>query len=359
VFFPLATAYAILVLPTSVLAMLGLAPVFHALASGTGHAHEMLFGFALAVVAGNQLGALAMPRLVLLVGLWVTARLAFLAAPHSLAAAAANIAFAVLLAAQLTPRLFGSAKKLRNQALPLVLTAICVSAVAPELLMRFDFAGAEPATLVITVLLFAVLMLFMGGRIIGPTAAGHFHRQGSRLEARVQPRIEGSLIVAMTIAIIASAFATARPLAAAALCAAGVLAVIRLLRWRLWDLRDRPDLLCLAAGYGWLAIGLLLYGVATITGLHQTAALHLITVGALGTLTLNVMHMTWTLKARANPACSRVPVWATLLVGAAALNRAWAGLGVDEMRALFLVASFCWSGAFALLLVRLMRLRSY
>lgn len=105
VFFPLATTYAIFVLPASVLAMLGLAPAFPALASGTGHAHEMLFGFALAVVAGNQLGPIATTRLALLVGLWMAARLAFLMAPQSIAAAAANIAFAALLAAQLAPRL--------------------------------------------------------------------------------------------------------------------------------------------------------------------------------------------------------------------------------------------------------------
>src|SRR5665647_2278095 len=65
VFFPMATVYAIFVLPASVLAMLGLTGTFPALASTTGHAHEMLFGFALAVVAGNQLGPIPMPRLAL------------------------------------------------------------------------------------------------------------------------------------------------------------------------------------------------------------------------------------------------------------------------------------------------------
>jgi Family of unknown function (DUF6448) len=50
VFFPVATAYAIFVLPASVLAMPGLTGALPALASVTGHAHEMLFGFALAVV---------------------------------------------------------------------------------------------------------------------------------------------------------------------------------------------------------------------------------------------------------------------------------------------------------------------
>lgn len=357
-FFPLATVYAIFVLPASVLAMLGAIRAFPALASPAGHAHEMLFGFAFAVVAGNQLGPIAARRLALLVALWVMARATFLGAPGSLAATATNIAFAALLAVQITPRLFGSAKKLRNQALPAVLMAICASAVALPLFMWSGSTAAEHGTVAVAVLLFAVLMIFMGGRIIGPTAAGHFHRQGGRLDARVQPRIEGALLLVMAVAIIASAFTAARTLVAAALGVAGVVSLMRLLRWRLWDLRGRPDLLCLAAGYGWLAAGLLLYGLALAAGRHETAALHLITVGALGTLTLNVMHMTWSLKARADPARSRVPVWATLLIGVAALLRALAGTGVGDPPGLFLFASFCWSGAFALLLVRLMRLRS-
>ena len=63
VFFPLATAYATFVLPASVLALLGLTNAFPAFASPIGHAHELLFGFSLAVVAGKQLGPMPMLRL--------------------------------------------------------------------------------------------------------------------------------------------------------------------------------------------------------------------------------------------------------------------------------------------------------
>jgi uncharacterized protein involved in response to NO len=361
VFFPVATVYAIFVLPASVLAMLGLTGAFPALASTTGHAHEMLFGFALAVVAGNQLGPIPMPRLALLAGLWVIARATFLCAPQSIAAATANIAFAALLATQLAPRLLGAAKKWRNQALPLVLTAICVSGIAFQLAPHAGFAAVEHTLLNVAVLLFALLLLFMGGRVIAPAIAGQFYRQGSNLDARVQPRIEGGLIIAIAVAVAASLFASWRPfalLAAAATTVAGALSAVRLLRWRLWALRGRPDLLCLAAGYGWLAVGLLLYGAALAAGRYQTVALHIITVGALGTLTLNVMAMTWTLKARQDPSRARVRVAATILVGAAALARVLAGLGVFDPQVLFVIASMIWSGAFALLLVLLVRLRT-
>jgi len=361
VFFPMATVYAVFVLPASVFAMLGLTEAFPALMSITGHAHEMLFGFALAVVAGNQLGPMSLLRLALLAWLWVIARAAFLSAPQSLTSAVANIVFAALLAAHLAPRLLGVAKKLRNQALPLVLMAICVSSIAFHLAPHAGLTAAGHTILTVAVLLFTLLMIFMGGRLIAPTVAGQFYRQGGKLDARVQPRIEGGLLAAMAVAAAASIFA-GEPLfvmlAAAAAAVAGVLAAVRLLRWRLWELRGRPDLLCLSAGYGWLAIGLLLYGAALATGYYQTAALHIITVGALGTLTLNVMAMTWTLKARQNSARARARVWATILVGVAALARVLAGLAMFDPQLLLVIASVAWSSAFALLLVLLVRLRT-
>lgn len=197
---------------------------------------QMPFGIGLAVVAGNQLDPMAMSRLALLVGHWVLARAAFLSAPQSMTVAAAKIAFAALLATQLAPRLFGAAKKLRNQALPLVLTPICVSSIAFQLAQHAGFAAAGHTILIVAVLLFSLLMLFMGGRLIAPTVTDQFYRQGGRLDARVQPRIEAGLIVAMAVAAAAAAFWD-RPLGATSVAiatlAAGSLAAMRLLHWTL------------------------------------------------------------------------------------------------------------------------------
>jgi uncharacterized protein involved in response to NO len=244
--------------------------------------------------------------------------------------------------------------------LPLVLTAICVSSIAFQLARQTGLAAAEHTILSVAVLLFALLLLFMGGRLIAPSIAGQFYRQGGNLDARVQPRIEGGLIIAVTIGVVASLFAGWRAfalLAAATSAVAGALSAVRLWRWRVWALQARPDLLCLAAGYGWLALGLFLYGVALAAGRYQTVALHIITVGALGTLTLNVMAMTWTLKAHEDPSRARLRVGATVLVGAAALARVLAGLGTFDPQVLFVIAAMSWSGAFALLLALLARLR--
>ena len=373
IFFPAAAAYAVFVLPASVCSMLGMIGIFPGIATPAGHAHEMLFGFALAVVAGNQLGPRTRSSLALLVALWFLARVAFLFFPRGALAVGANAGFPALLAWHLAPRLFGSAKKWRNQSLPVVLTAICGSAIV---YLFVAHSPAAPATaelssyriLLVAVSLFALLLLFMGGRLIAPVVAGQLHRQGIHMVARVQPRIEAALIIVMIVATLAivsdgtpraATSGWASRTAGAAMVVAGLLAALRIARWGLWRIRGRADVLCLAAGYAWLAVGLVLLGAAHagigLSRYDETLALHVITIGSLGTLTLNVMAMTWLLRARRNPASTRLPAIATLLLALATVVRVYAGAGPLEPRTMLLIASLCWSGAFAMLLVLLLR----
>lgn len=343
-FFPAAALYAALLLPWSVLSMTRVIAGPVSLATAFGHAHEMLVGYALAVVAGNQLPPMSRSRALLLFGLWLAARLTFIAMSGSIALAF-DAAFALVLALHVAPRLFGAAKKLRNQALPAVLVGLCGSAVAYDVAVFVPGSIMLRAILTDIVLLLAALMLFMGGRIIAPAVAGQFHRQGQSLSARVQPRIEGSLLALIAAAVVFAVHPGFEFLLRIACAAAGALAIIRLLRWRLWACRRRPDILRLGVGYAWLALGLLAVA-ATTPGSGRTAALHLITIGALGTLTLNVMANTLLLKSRCVPAEARIPTYATALVGAAAVLRVMAAFVDERAVDLLIAAAACWSGAF-------------
>ena len=343
-FFPAAALYAAVVLPWSVLALARIVPAPAALASAFGHAHEMLLGYALAVVAGNQLPPMSRRRALLVFALWASARLAFITLPGG-AGLAFDVAFALALVVQVVPRLFSAAKKIRNQALPAVLTALCAAAVGFDVAMVAAGAAALHSVVLAIVLLLAALMLFMGGRVIAPAAAGEFYRRGQPLAARVQPRIEAALLAVMAVAVASAIVPRYDDLMRAACAAAGVLALVRLLRWRLWMCTGRPDLLCLGVGYAWLAVGLMALGAST-AGTVRTAAVHVITIGALGTLTLNVMANTMMLKAKRSPAGEQIPLFATALVGAATLLRVGAAFASGHSVGLLSLAAACWSAAF-------------
>jgi len=343
-FFPAAALYGAVVLPWSVLAMTGVVAGPASLATAFGHAHELLLGYALAVVAGNQLPPMSSTRALVLFGLWVAARLAFVTSLGNVALAL-DMAFALALALHATPRLFRAAKKLRNRALPAVLTALCVGAAAYDAALSMGGAITQRALLGAIVLLLAALMLFMGGRIIAPAAAGQRYRQGELLVARVQPTIEGLLLAIMAVAVAFAMLPDYDLVLRVACAAAGALALVRLMRWRLWACKGRPDLLCLGAGYTWLALGLLAVGAST-PGNMRTAALHLITIGALGTLTLNVMANTMLLKARRPPATEWIPTLATALIAVATVLRVAAAFSDARALDLLMLAAACWSGGF-------------
>ena len=353
-FFPAAALYAALILPWSVLGLLGLLPVPPGLATPYGHAHELLFGFALAVVAGYLLGPQPLRVTVALLACWALARLGWLFWPGSWLSTLGAAAFAAGLVWKVVPRFVGAAKKWRNQTVAPLLAGLGLASVLGSL---DPLTVQSPRVLHGALLLLACLLFFMGGRIIAPALAGHAQSQGWNLQARVQPRLEGLGLVLLGLALLA-VLATLELLAGALLLAAGLLAGTRLLRWRPWRHLRRADLAVLLLGYAWLALGLLLFGAALLLGtLPLTVALHGITVGALGTLTLAVMARTRLLY-RLRDANARPWIHpAAGLLSLAALARILpVPLGADPQPWLLLSAA-CWSLAFLLLAVLLWHTR--
>ena len=355
-FFPAAALYAALILPYSVLALLGLLPALPGLATSAGHAHEMLFGFALAVIAGYLLGPQRLRFTLTLLGCWALARLSFLQWPGSWLALASAAIFATGLAWKVLPRFLGAAKKWRNQSVaPVVAGLSLLSAIASG---GFG-AGFDRLMLEEALLLLATLMFFMGGRIIAPAVAGYAQSRGWRLDARVQPHIEGAVLILLGLALLLNLlpWPLTRQLTGAVLVAAAVLTTIRLLRWQPWRCA-RPELLTLLLGYAWLAIGLLLLGLGTLLpALPLNATLHALTVGALGSLTFAVMARTRLIYRFRDPAAQRWIQGVALLISLAALARVLPAVLSQPHPAWLLLAAGCWSLAFMALTLLLWRCR--
>lgn len=356
-FFPAAALYGALLLPWSILTLLGLVPVLPGLVTPAGHAHEMLFGFALAVVAGYLLGPQRLSLTLGLLACWCLARLGFLLWPGSWLATIPAVSFAAGLAWKVVPRFLGAAKKWRNQTVaPVVIGLSLLSAVA-------GLALARPLVSTLlheALLLLALLMFFMGGRILAPAIAGHALSQARSQDARVQPRLEGAVLIVLLVALLLnllSPWLATASLTGSLMLLAGALTGIRLLRWRPWQCLDRPDLLVLLLGYAWLALGLILTGLAIAGLLPVTTMLHGITVGALGSLTFGVMARTRLIYRLRDPNARPWIHPLVLLISLATLARMAPSFPGTDQRLWLLGAAVCWSLAFLSLAVLLWQTR--
>ncbi len=338
-------------------AVAGLLPRLPGLASPAGHAHEMLFGYVLAVAGGFLLGRQRLRRILGLLGLWLAARIAFLGWPGSALAVTATAAFSAAFAVAVIPRFARSARKWRNRSIVLILGGL--AALAPFATAAAGHAAMGSTLYLATTVLLASLLFFMGGRIIAPAVAGYLVRGGGRLDARVQPRIEGGGLLAFAAALAASAFPAGGRVAGIALLAAALLTLVRLVRWSLWRCRRRPDLLVLGLGYGWLAAGLGLLGLSLLAGWPATTrALHALTVGAVGTLTVAVMARTRLLYRYRDANIAPAAHLAALLMSAAAAARmGWSG--GDPPLALLASGAFWSVGCMMLLWVLLTTLPAW
>ncbi|WP_061332951.1 NnrS family protein [Marinobacter excellens] len=344
-FFPAAALWAAIVVPLSLFAVMsgsGWPPGL----LGAGHGHELIFGFALALIAGYTLGPQPWRILAPLFGLWLAARLSWLLAPEWLVSQLLSPAFALLLAWQVVPR-FQAAKKWRNKIAGPLILALCLLALAYALAEWMPVALNQRSMMEVAILGLMLLMTFMGGRIIAPAVAGTLEKRGIPLEARVQPRIEGALLIVLPLAMICLPFSGTRLISGALLLLAAILIIVRTVRWKLWRCTDRPDLLVLALGYLWLAAGAGATGVHLFTGQSLVPALHLITIGALGTLSGSVMlRLAWQRACRTLP-----PAWQVLVLASAmaiaAISRYLTGDAPYSQSDLLWLASGVWALAFS------------
>jgi uncharacterized protein involved in response to NO len=229
----------------------------------------------------------------LLFVLWVLARISWILAPESLAAQLLSPAFALLLARYAVPR-FQAAKKWRNRITgPLILLLCLLSLVfwlSSNTLVASTLAVPDSRQVLTNAIVgLLLLMTFIGGRIIAPAVAGTLEKRGIPLEARVQPHVEGALLATLLLALLLSSLLVAVHSVGLLLLVAAFLIVVRAVRWKLWHCRNRPDLLVLALGYLWLAAGAGASGLNLLMESDPLPSLHLITIGALGTLSTSVM----------------------------------------------------------------------
>ncbi len=299
-FFLLAALWSCVVVPLSIAFILGLAEPPAAFPPATWHAHEMAFGYGGAVDAGflltaipNWTGRLPLQGAPLgtLVALWFCGRLAILfsGAIGLKASAIIDLAFP---AAFLTvvAREIVTGRNWRN--LPMIgALALLLAGNALTHVDALGFASASDAGNRLGVATLLMLVSLIGGRIVPSFTHNWLVKQGPNSPTPAQfDSVDRIALFATAVALLTWAFAPDSPPAPwLELAACGALAA-RLARWRGERTLAEPLLWILHLGYAWLSVGLLLLGLNGLAPLlPPTAALHALTVGAIGTMTLAVM----------------------------------------------------------------------
>ena len=324
----------------------------------TWHGHEMIFGFAVAAIAGflstavpNWTGRLPIKgwRLALLCGLWLAGRLAVMASEliGPAAAAVIDVAFLVVFAVAILREIVAGSKR-RN--LPVVgILALLAGANSLIHLEAIGLAETGALGLRLAIAVAVMLIAMIGGRIVPSFTRNWLAKR----KASALPAPFGWID---RLALLATALAGLTWVAApdwagtglAALLAAGANGV-RLARWRGLGTLSEPLVFVLHLGYGWLAAGFALLGLAVLTGaLPESAALHALTAGAIGTMILAVMtratlgHTGQALQAGAGTTAIYVLVTASAVLRVAA---PLLGAGQPEV---LLAGGLAWIGAFGL-----------
>ncbi|HLJ21609.1 MAG TPA: NnrS family protein [Stellaceae bacterium] len=327
------------------------------------HAHEMIYGFAAAGVAGFFLTAVpnwtgapfvrGLP-LALLASVWLLGRIAMNAGPAvpPVVAAALDLAFLPILAVLVAPPLLRNGIG-RNAVLLVVLVALWGGDLAmqaeltgPSLGIDAE-SGARGARVAIDIL--ALLITVIGGRIVPAFTTSFLKLRGERRLPRSSSLLDRLAIGSMVLVLVAEVVSGGGPVTGAIALAAALIQAVRLAGWRGLATARAPILFVLHLGYAWLVIGLALKGAAAfIDALPETAALHALTVGAVGTMMTAVMSRAALGHTGRKLVAHPVTVAAYALVSLAALLRVVAGVAPGI--AVLVIAGIAWSLAFALFL---------
>jgi uncharacterized protein involved in response to NO len=298
-FFLLAGLWAVLAMAGWLMMVRGVFTLPTAFGQTTWHAHEMLFGYVAAVMTGFVLTAipnwtgrvpLQGTPLAWLAALWAAGRLAvaFSASIGVVIAAIIDVAFLAMVIA-IVVREIVAGRNWRN--LPVVIL-FAVALLANILIHAGSLGAPEMGALGLrlAIAIILVLITLIGGRIV-PSFTGNWLRQRNAQHLPIEfGRYD---LVTLSITVLALAAWVGAPDNGGAnglMLVAAALQAIRLGRWRGWATLRQPLVWVLHLGYAWVPVGLALVGLAHWTpALEGGAALHALTAGAMGTMTLAVM----------------------------------------------------------------------
>ena len=320
------------------------------------HVHEMVFGFLPCVITGFLLTAIpnwtdrppirGLP-LILLLTLWLAGRLALATSLITpLAAAIVDGGFLVVVAGIVWREIvIGHAW----DRLPMGVL-ISLYAAANILFHTLHLNHSEPDLAYrMALALIMILLTLIGGRITPSFTEDYFEQE--RITNKPSPfsYFDGVAIAFVAIAAVGWTVQPQSRFTGWMLLIAGFINIVRLMRWHGWATWREPLVLILHVGYGWIAISLLILGGSILgIGIPTEDAVHSLTTGAIGTMTLAVMTRATLGHTGHTKHADPMTVLIYLLVILGALARVFGPSMNIPNHAMLDLAAACWSGAYIL-----------
>ncbi|MEP9390204.1 NnrS family protein [Mesorhizobium sp. KR9-304] len=358
-FFFLASLHAGLAIPAWLGAYLGGLDIGGPFGGMHWHAHEMLFGYLGAVMAGfiltaipNWTGRLPLSGkpLAVLVGLWLAGRAACLLAPDPWLAMAVDLAFPAALGFAIWREVVAG-RNWKNAPVVVMITLFGCANAADHLANAgfLDHDLGQRLALAVS----AMLIALIGGRIVPSFTRNWLVKKGSACLPSPFGRLDKAALAMTAAAMLAWIVVPETAAAGAFLTTAGILLAARLMRWRGAATVSEPILFVLHVGYGWLAVALLLLGISQLSpAIPSSAALHALTAGAVGTMTLAVMTRASLGHTGRTIVADRFVVAMYLMVSTGAALRVAAPFAADWYAHVLACGGALWSGGFVLFAVR-------
>jgi uncharacterized protein involved in response to NO len=320
------------------------------------HAHEMLFGYTIAVItgflftAGRNWTGKPTPTGALLAGyalLWVAGRVSVLT-PFPVAAAVLNAAFPVAVAVGLAVPLARSNNR-RNYFFVGLLVLLGVVTFAVHMARLGVVTWPQRASLQIGLDVVLFIIAVMAGRVVPMFTNNGI--PGAR--ATRNPIVEKASLGGILLLIVADVL----QLDPAWI---GVLAILvalahaaRLWLWQPWRTASTPLVWSLHAAYAWIVVYLVLRALAAFGDVGAPLAVHALTIGTIGGMTMSMMTRTARGHSGMPLLADRIEVVCFALVQLAAVIRVFGGIAFpDVYRATVVLSGLCWSAGFALYAIR-------
>jgi uncharacterized protein involved in response to NO len=318
------------------------------------HAHEMLFGFAPAILAGflltavpNWTGRLPVSGwpLFLLFLLWCAGRAALLMTDllgTSVAVAIDSIFLPTLLF--ICVREVVAGRKWKDLKIVGGLLALSFANVYFHWETIVD--GHPDVATRIAVSAYVVLIVIVGGRMI-PSFTRNFINRLGRTDFPVPYNAFDTFTIVLAAMALAlwSLYPESSVTAVLALLSA-VAHVIRLLRWRGWTVLAEPLLSVLHASYAFVPLGLVSIALSALDIMDATSGLHVLTVGTIASMMLAVMTRATRGHTGRELAASRMTSATYVAIIVCALVRPLAGQFPELAPILYPAAGLLWMTAF-------------